>query len=68
MAFIKPSTRLARLWTLDDTELLTSAYAVAEARRKLALNRLEAVPRQQVTEKDFPQPAPSLQSLQEAEN
>ena len=36
---------LARLWTLDDVELLSSAYAIEEARRNLAMNRTEALPR-----------------------
>lgn len=36
---------LARLWTLDDVELLSSAYAIEEARRNLAIDRREAVPR-----------------------
>ncbi len=36
---------LARLWTLEDVELLTSAYAVEETRRNLAIDRTEALPR-----------------------
>ena len=36
---------LAQLWTLDDVELLTSAYAVEEARRNLAIDRREALAR-----------------------
>jgi uncharacterized protein len=36
---------LARLWTLDDVELLSSAYAIEEARRNLAVVRREALPR-----------------------
>lgn len=36
---------LARLWTLDDVRLLSSAYAIDEARRNLATDRPEAVPR-----------------------
>ncbi len=36
---------LARLWTLGDVELLSSAYAVEEARRNLAIDRPEALPR-----------------------
>jgi predicted nucleic acid-binding protein len=36
---------LARLWNLDDVRLLSSAYAIDEARRNLAMDRLEAVPR-----------------------
>ena len=36
---------LARLWQLEDTELLSSAYAVEEARRNLALDRPPAVTR-----------------------
>lgn len=38
---------LARLWTLDDVELLSSAYAIEEARRNLAMDRAEAVSRLQ---------------------
>ena len=34
---------LARLWTLDDVELLTSAHGLEEARRNLARDRPEAV-------------------------
>jgi len=36
---------LARLWTLDDVELLSSAHAIEEARRNLAMDRREALPR-----------------------
>jgi uncharacterized protein len=36
---------LARLWSLDGAQLLSSAYAIEEARRNLAMDRLEAVPR-----------------------
>ncbi|MDQ2946419.1 MAG: PIN domain-containing protein [Acidobacteriota bacterium] len=36
---------LARLWTLDDVELITSAYAIEEARRNLAMDRTEALAR-----------------------
>ena len=36
---------LARLWTLGYVELLSSAYAVEEARRNLAIDRTEALPR-----------------------
>ena len=36
---------LARLWTLKDIELLSSAYAIEEARRNLAMDRAEAIPR-----------------------
>ena len=36
---------LARLWQLDDTELLSSDYAVEEARRNLALDRPTALAR-----------------------
>jgi uncharacterized protein len=36
---------LARLWTLEDVELLSSAYAVEETRRNLAIDRTEALPR-----------------------
>lgn len=38
-------TGLARLWSLTDTQLLSSAYASEEARRNLALDRPEALPR-----------------------
>ena len=36
---------LARLWSLEDVELFSSAYAVEEARRSLAIDRPEALPR-----------------------
>ncbi|MBV8773910.1 MAG: hypothetical protein JO166_16515 [Deltaproteobacteria bacterium] len=36
---------LARLWSLDDVQLLSSAYAIDEARRNIAMDRPEAVPR-----------------------
>jgi len=36
---------LARLWSLEDVELLSSAYAVEEARRNLAIDRREALAR-----------------------
>jgi len=36
---------LARLWTLGDVELLSSAYAVEVTRRNLAIDRTEALPR-----------------------
>ena len=36
---------LAQLWTLDDVELLSSAYAIEEARRNLAMDRPEALAR-----------------------
>ena len=36
---------LARLWSLNDAQLLSSAYAIEEARRNLAMDRPEAVPR-----------------------
>ena len=39
------NSRLARLWQLEDVELLSSAYAVEEARRNLALDRPPAVVR-----------------------
>jgi uncharacterized protein len=39
------SSDLARLWQLDDAELLSSDYAVEEARRNLALDRAPAVAR-----------------------
>ena len=35
---------LARLWSLDDAQLLSSAYAIEEARRNLAIDRPAAVP------------------------
>ena len=38
-------TGLARLWNLDDVQLLSSAYAIEEARRNLAMDRPEALPR-----------------------
>jgi predicted nucleic acid-binding protein len=36
---------LARLWQLDDAELLSSDYAVEEARRNLAMERAPALAR-----------------------
>jgi predicted nucleic acid-binding protein len=36
---------LARLWQLDDAELLSSDYAIEEARRNLALDRASALAR-----------------------
>ena len=36
---------LARLWSLSDVELVSSAYAIEEARRNLAIDRPEALPR-----------------------
>jgi uncharacterized protein len=36
---------LARLWQLDDAELLSSDYALEEARRNLALDRAPALAR-----------------------
>jgi uncharacterized protein len=36
---------LAQLWSLDDVQLLSSAYAIEEARRNLATDRPEAVSR-----------------------
>jgi predicted nucleic acid-binding protein len=36
---------LGRLWQLEDAELLSSAYAVEEARRNLALSRQPALAR-----------------------
>jgi uncharacterized protein len=38
-------TGLARLWSLKDVQLQSSAYAIDEARRNLAMDRPEAVPR-----------------------
>jgi uncharacterized protein len=38
-------TGLARLWSLDDVQLLSSAYAIDEARRNLTIDRPEGVPR-----------------------
>jgi predicted nucleic acid-binding protein len=51
---------LARLWSLNDVQLLSSAYAIDEARRNLAMDRPEAVPRlnrllQSVSRVDAPQ-------------
>ncbi|MBV8139499.1 MAG: PIN domain-containing protein [Deltaproteobacteria bacterium] len=43
-AFLEQSG-LARLWTLEDVELLTSAYGLEEARRNLLMDRPEAVRR-----------------------
>jgi uncharacterized protein len=37
------NSRLARLWQVEDTELLSSAYAVEEARRNLVLGRPPSV-------------------------
>jgi len=39
------SSGLARLWQLDDVELLSSDYAIEEARRNLALDRAPALAR-----------------------
>jgi len=39
------SSGLARLWHLDDAELLSSDYALEEARRNLALDRPSALAR-----------------------
>ena len=36
---------LARLTTFDDIQLLSSAYAIEEARRNLTIDRLDALPR-----------------------
>jgi predicted nucleic acid-binding protein len=36
---------LARLWNLKDVQLLSSAYAIDEARRNLAIDRPEAMSR-----------------------
>jgi predicted nucleic acid-binding protein len=36
---------LARLWTLDGVEPLSSGYAIEEARRNLAMDRAVALPR-----------------------
>ena len=36
---------LARLWRLDDVQLLSSGYSIDEARRNLAMDRPEAAPR-----------------------
>jgi len=36
---------LARLWSPNDVQLLSSAYAIDEARRNLATDRPEAAPR-----------------------
>jgi predicted nucleic acid-binding protein len=58
---------LARLWNLKDVQLLSSAYAIDEARRNLAMDRPEAIPRlnrllESVSTVDAPQ------GLQRAEN
>ena len=52
--------RLARLWSLKDVQLLSSAYAIDEARRNLTMDRPEAIPRlnrllQSVSTVDAPQ-------------
>ena len=39
------SSGLARLWQLADAELLSSDYAIEEARRNLALDRAPALAR-----------------------
>jgi hypothetical protein len=39
-----PTSRLHQLWTLPETDLLTSAYAIEEARRNLVLDKPDAVP------------------------
>jgi hypothetical protein len=39
-----PRSRLLELWALDDTELVTSAYAAAEAYRNLAEKRPAQLP------------------------
>jgi uncharacterized protein len=39
------NTALARLWVLQNVELMSSAYAIEEARRNLALDRLSALTR-----------------------
>ena len=39
------NSRLGRLWLLEDIELLSSAYAIEEARRNLALDRPPALTR-----------------------
>jgi len=36
---------LGRLWSLDDVQLLSSAYAIEEARRNIVMDRPEAVSR-----------------------
>jgi predicted nucleic acid-binding protein len=36
---------LSRLWSLSEVELISSAYAIEEARRNLAIDRPEAVKR-----------------------
>src|SRR5579875_3231984 len=46
---------LGRLWQLQDAELLSSAYAVEEARRNLALSRQPTLPaRVRLDSKDRP--------------
>jgi uncharacterized protein len=44
-AAYKELAGLARLGNLKDVQLLSSAYAIEEARRNLAMDRPEAVPR-----------------------
>ncbi|MGO9265215.1 MAG: putative toxin-antitoxin system toxin component, PIN family [Candidatus Binataceae bacterium] len=39
---------VARLWKLGDVQLLSSAYAVEEARRNLAIDHREVLPRLQL--------------------
>jgi len=39
------STGLARLWLLEGIQLLSSSYAIEEARRNLSVDRLEAMTR-----------------------
>ena len=36
---------LTRLWTFDNVALLSSAYAIEEARRNLAIDRPDSLPR-----------------------
>jgi predicted nucleic acid-binding protein len=43
-AAYKPSSRLLVLWERTDSALLTSAFAIEEARRNLALTRPESLP------------------------
>jgi predicted nucleic acid-binding protein len=55
------SSGLARLWSLNDVELVSSVYAIEEARRNLAIDRPEALQRlirltETLSTVDTPQP------------
>jgi predicted nucleic acid-binding protein len=59
------SSRLARLWSLNDVELVSSVYAIEEARRNLAIDRPEALQRlirltEALSTVDTPQPLTTL--------